>query len=245
MKASEEFGKTSKEARQAWELVEELDASNSHHKKGDIHVKAEEKVVAAVEPAAPPKPTVHVDTAEAVKHALEASKIYGKTSQEARIAWDIVEELDAANSRHNRSDIHVKKDVPPPVASTPAPSAPSKDLPTDVESAIAAALLSSKIYGKTSSEARMAWELVEEMDSATSHHKKGDIHVKAEEKVVVEEVPEPVKESVAHKDTSDAIKAALEASNTFGKTSKEARVAWELVEEIDSANAHHKTTGSG
>lgn len=78
-----------------------------------------------------------------------------------------------------------------------------------------------------------------------SHHKPGDIHVKAEEKPVVVVESEPAKESSAHKDTSDAIKAALEASKTFGKASQEARVAWELVEEIDAANAHHKTTGSG
>ena len=43
------------------------------------------------------KATVHADTSDAVKNALEASRVYGKTSAEARMAWDIVEELDAAN----------------------------------------------------------------------------------------------------------------------------------------------------
>jgi len=37
-------------------------------------------------------------------------------------------------------------------------------------------------------------------------------------------------------DTSAAIKNAMEASETFGKTSAEARSAWELVEELDAAN---------
>lgn len=37
------------------------------------------------------------DTSEAVEAAMEASEKYGKTSQEARLAWNVVEELDAAN----------------------------------------------------------------------------------------------------------------------------------------------------
>lgn len=38
-----------------------------------------------------------VQSADAVKAALEASKKYGATSVEARTAWDIVEEMDASN----------------------------------------------------------------------------------------------------------------------------------------------------
>ena len=41
--------------------------------------------------------------------------------------------------------------------------------------------------------------------------------------------------AAVHTDTSDAVKKALEASRVFGKTSVEARMAWELVEELDSA----------
>lgn len=37
-------------------------------------------------------------------------------------------------------------------------------------------------------------------------------------------------------DSSDAVKAALEASKQYGATSKEARLAWEAVEEIDSSD---------
>ena len=43
------------------------------------------------------KATVHTDTSDAVKKALEASRVYGKTSVEARMAWELVEEMDAAN----------------------------------------------------------------------------------------------------------------------------------------------------
>lgn len=42
-------------------------------------------------------PTVHTDTSDAVKNALAASRLYGKQSPEARMAWDIVEEMDSAN----------------------------------------------------------------------------------------------------------------------------------------------------
>ena len=41
-------------------------------------------------------------------------------------------------------------------------------------------------------------------------------------------------------DSSEAVKNALEASKKFGATSKEARVAWEIVEEIDASNSHAK-----
>ena len=37
-------------------------------------------------------------------------------------------------------------------------------------------------------------------------------------------------------DSAEAVKAAMEASETHGKTSPEARAAWSLVEEIDAAN---------
>lgn len=37
-------------------------------------------------------------------------------------------------------------------------------------------------------------------------------------------------------DTSEYIAAALEASKTYGATSKEARLAWATVEEMDSAD---------
>lgn len=36
------------------------------------------------------------DAAEAIQAAMMASQMFGKTSPEARVAWDIVEEMDAA-----------------------------------------------------------------------------------------------------------------------------------------------------
>ena len=38
-------------------------------------------------------------SSEAIEAALEASKKYGATSQEARVLWDIVEEMNASDNR--------------------------------------------------------------------------------------------------------------------------------------------------
>jgi len=39
------------------------------------------------------------DASAAIKEALEASKKFGATSSEARVAWDIVEEMDSSDNR--------------------------------------------------------------------------------------------------------------------------------------------------
>jgi hypothetical protein len=244
MAISEKFGKSSPEAAAAWETVEEIDASISRLK---AQTAVLEKPAVVEKAAAPAAPIIHADTTEAVENALEASKLYGATSQEARVAWDIVEELDAANSRHRAEDIHVMKMVVEPPAANKKASTPSlSPMPSNAEEAIAAALLASRVYGRSSSEAKYAWDLVEEFDEARSRHSAGDIHVKAEPKVeVVVKTPEPTPAQQVHKDTSKLITAALAASKEFGKSSPEAALAWELVEEVDATNAHHKTTGSG
>lgn len=41
-----------------------------------------------------------VDTSEAIKAAMAASKEFGATSVEARMAWEAVEEMDAADTRY-------------------------------------------------------------------------------------------------------------------------------------------------
>jgi hypothetical protein len=40
-----------------------------------------------------------VDTSAAIEAALDASKKFGSTSSEARVLWDIVEEMDASDNR--------------------------------------------------------------------------------------------------------------------------------------------------
>lgn len=39
-----------------------------------------------------------LDSSEAIQAALDASKKYGAASPEARVLWDIVEEMDAADN---------------------------------------------------------------------------------------------------------------------------------------------------
>lgn len=242
--ASDKFGATSKEARVAWELVEEIDSAISHEKSMKKAKEEQAAAKAALEAKEEPcaEPLIRQDNSEAVKMALEASKMYGTTSNEARMAWDIVEELDAANARHRPVDIHA---TPSEECTTDAP-APKLEMapPKTVEDAIYQAKMASDVWGKHSSEARIAWEMVEEMDS-TSSHKAAAEKAKDEKPQEVESKLPAVKGEIIFKDASEAIAKALAASKEHGPTSVEARMAWELVEEIDAANSHHKTVGSG
>jgi len=44
--------------------------------------------------------TSRPDATDAVKEAMAATEKYGPTSNEARVAWDIVEEMDSSDSRY-------------------------------------------------------------------------------------------------------------------------------------------------
>ena len=198
--------------------------------------------------------TVHSDTSELVKKALEMSRTYGKTSKEARMAWEVVEEMDAANSHHSKGNIHVPAEATPeeecseaPTLEKEEPSTLIKTNPETVEEAIAIAMSLKQTYGASSKESRLAWELVEEMEAADSH--KRSQQKAALEKMVKKEQSKaaapaaPVSDMVV--DSESAVKAALEISKKYGATSKEAMVAWEEVEELRATASHHKTTGSG
>lgn len=56
------------------------------------------------------EPIVRRDNSETVKTAVEASEMYGKTSKEARMSWELVAELDAANSHHRANNILASKE---------------------------------------------------------------------------------------------------------------------------------------
>jgi len=196
-------------------------------------------------------PTVHSDTSDAVKRALEASRIHGSTSVEARMAWEEVEELDASNSHHKPSDVHVASPADCTSVVTPVVEVQKKTAkaaaaaPQTVDEAIKAALFLSKVYGNHASESRLAWELVEELEAQESHKRSQEkVALLEKQAAVVASVKIPVAEAV-HVDSASAIKAAMAASEKYGGTSKEARIAWELVEELDATNSHHKTVGSG
>lgn len=44
--------------------------------------------------------TARVDASDAIQQALEASRKYGAASPEAKVAWDAVEEISAADNRY-------------------------------------------------------------------------------------------------------------------------------------------------
>ena len=81
-----------------------------------------------------------------------------------------------------------------------------------------------------------------------SHHKPGDIHVAAT-------APKEAKEDISETKTSvevmepktmkDAMANAKKITEEKGISSPDARIAWELVEELAATEAHHRTTGQG
>eukprot|EP00565_Helicotheca_tamesis_P008586 CAMPEP_0185728804 /NCGR_PEP_ID=MMETSP1171-20130828/4199_1 /TAXON_ID=374046 /ORGANISM="Helicotheca tamensis, Strain CCMP826" /LENGTH=203 /DNA_ID=CAMNT_0028397549 /DNA_START=50 /DNA_END=661 /DNA_ORIENTATION=+ len=141
-----------------------------------------------------------VDSSEAVKAALDATKKYGATSPEARVAWDIVEEMDASDNS---------------VASQGYKS----DKNTDEKIAALSALL----------EAQKA--NVDKIASLASEIKA----VKVAQPAAAKGEDSPALQA--------ALKDAREASEKFGKTSKEAVLAWETVEEIASSGTSAATLG--
>mmetsp|Transcript_1164 Transcript_1164/g.1902 ORF Transcript_1164/g.1902 Transcript_1164/m.1902 type:complete len:206 (-) Transcript_1164:109-726(-) len=140
----------------------------------------------------------------------------------------------------------------------------------DSSDAVKAALEASEKYGATSPEARIAWETVEEMDSSdnSAASKGAKLDKTTAEKIAalaalldaqkanVDKIAELATEIKAVKvaapvskpaSDSPALRTALdearEASEKFGKTSKEAVLAWETVEEIASSDSSAATLG--
>ena len=111
MAATKEFGSTSPEARAAWDIVEEIDASNRHHKSDDIHVAKQASSSSEHEDTVYEKFCHDNDAGagdikaaqtrmEALKDAERITKEKGATSPEAALAWELVEELAATDSHH-------------------------------------------------------------------------------------------------------------------------------------------------
>ena len=132
-----------------------------------------------------------------IEAALAASKKYGATSQEARVLWDIVEEMDASDNSaafkaatvdpeyeakvKDLSDMLTKtKDELNQVrkladelkgvklASPSGASAKSPEQSAAMTSALAAARAATDANGAESAEAKLAWETVEEIAAAAS-----------------------------------------------------------------------------
>lgn len=130
---------------------------------------------------------------EAIEAAMAASKKYGATSKEARVLWDIVEEMDASDNSAAFSPAVVDEEYEKKVKSLSQMLSKTKDeleqmkslaselqgvkiaaagdaAPTSDSDAMKAALASAKAateeHGIDSSEAKLAWETVEEIAAA-------------------------------------------------------------------------------
>ncbi|CAJ1951266.1 unnamed protein product [Cylindrotheca closterium] len=138
-----------------------------------------------------------VDSSELVKEALAASKKFGAASPEARLAWEAVEEVDSSDNsaatQGNVADYQAKlkelaaklKEKQPVMSvlndmadeikavklSAPA-SKPSVSSPQLKEAMENAKQLTEK-HGITSSEAQVAWDVVEEIASAGNSNAMG------------------------------------------------------------------------
>eukprot|EP00553_Chaetoceros_curvisetus_P006609 CAMPEP_0204618520 /NCGR_PEP_ID=MMETSP0717-20131115/5129_1 /ASSEMBLY_ACC=CAM_ASM_000666 /TAXON_ID=230516 /ORGANISM="Chaetoceros curvisetus" /LENGTH=232 /DNA_ID=CAMNT_0051632277 /DNA_START=39 /DNA_END=740 /DNA_ORIENTATION=- len=143
------------------------------------------------------------NSSDAIQDAIEASKRYGPTSQQARVAWDIVEEINASDNsaaynsndhdalsdpsqnkekyeqflelkgllENQRQYIDSVKHVTTQIRAVKIadPSRKHSDEPKEqnpiLESAINEAKLMTSKYGVESSEAKLAWETVENIAS--------------------------------------------------------------------------------
>jgi len=155
-----------------------------------------------------------IDSADAVTAALAASKEFGATSKEARVAWDIVEEMDAGDN----SVAYVKSI-------------------NDDE-----CLLTESVDQECSNYDKKISELSVAMDNAKVHMDIMKNAYKELQNIKIS--PPPKSESTASDVMLQAITEAKAASANHGATSTEAKMAWETVEEIASNDSSEVMKGS-
>lgn len=101
--ASEKYGASSKEAAIAWEIVEEMDSSNSHVK-SDSAAAAAAAAKVPVEAKKVTKPEGEsAEYTAAVAEAKALTEQVNMLSRKARVAWESVEEIAAAESQGHHS----------------------------------------------------------------------------------------------------------------------------------------------
>eukprot|EP00980_Cylindrotheca_fusiformis_P007698 scaffold1624_cov105-Cylindrotheca_fusiformis.AAC.9 len=139
-----------------------------------------------------------VDSSDLVKKALEASKKFGASSPEARLAWEAVEEVDSSDNSAATmgtvSDYSAKvkelaeklKGQKKPTAEIlhgmadeikavklSAPKVSAGQSSPELKEAVANANKATEEYGIQSSEAQVAWDIVEEIASSGSNNAMG------------------------------------------------------------------------
>mmetsp|Transcript_8239 Transcript_8239/g.10139 ORF Transcript_8239/g.10139 Transcript_8239/m.10139 type:complete len:222 (+) Transcript_8239:70-735(+) len=156
-----------------------------------------------------------VDSSKAIEEALAASKKYGAASQEARVAWDIVEEMDAADNsasfkggvsdeecltdgssmdceeyenklsslaallEENKAKIEQVKSLASEIQAVKLvqPSASTGEDSSALRAALAEAKEAAEKNGADSTEAKLAWETVEEIAaSGTGEASQADLY---------------------------------------------------------------------
>ncbi|GAX23922.1 hypothetical protein FisN_20Hh129 [Fistulifera solaris] len=159
----------------------------------------------------------------AVQAALAASKKYGPTSAEARVAWDVVEELSAARS-HANEDIEVRtvksaelrgyleefsaseemkmklarmkalaEEIQAIKMTSPSSSQDKAPSSPAVQDALQKAKEARAKYGDHSPEAKLAWETLEEIASQESHKKDLEEAINYDEECYVDSAMEVCK----------------------------------------------------
>mmetsp|Transcript_21525 Transcript_21525/g.24529 ORF Transcript_21525/g.24529 Transcript_21525/m.24529 type:complete len:223 (-) Transcript_21525:166-834(-) len=146
------------------------------------------------------------DTSELIQKALEASKEFGASSSEARLAWETVEEMDASKRTSNVS------------AGVNAESCEVEDEPSQ----------ECLDYGE---KMELLAKLIAKAGPTVSRAKDLALDLK---KIKLTGVDMPVGES--NPAISEALKVAKDVTEEFGADSKEAKLAWEDLEEISSAS---------
>jgi len=158
------------------------------------------------------------DSADAVEAALAASKKYGATSKEARLAWEEVEEMDSSDNSIAYSG-----------------GDPSEEC-----------------YNNPNSPKCKEYEEKMQALGALLEENKAKIYAMKTLAQEVQNMKVPVPGSVStDEDQSESVNVALiqeliagakEASSKFGADSNEAKLAWENVEEVSSADSNYIAT---
>ncbi|KAL7497322.1 hypothetical protein ACHAWT_005769 [Skeletonema menzelii] len=137
-----------------------------------------------------------LDSSDAIQAALDASKKYGAASPEARVLWDIVEEMDSADNTaafkpavvdeeyadkvkalsqlltKTKDELDMVKSLADQLKGVKLAKPTSSSVSGSEDSALKAALddarSAAEAHGKDSIEAKLAWETVEEIAASNN-----------------------------------------------------------------------------
>lgn len=158
--------------------------------------------------------SARIDSSDAIAEALDASKTFGATSKEARVAWGIVEEMDASDNSAaygkivNEDECLVTKSVAPECS--------------DYDKKIA--------------------KLADAMDNAQIYI--DVMKREYTELRNIKIPPPPKSVPTVSEEMLRAISEAKSASIKHGATSTEAKMMWEAVEEIASNDSSEVLKGT-